>query len=110
MFSNRARRISHVIANLPHGRRRIATVTRQRVDVRDHLFRSLINTPPTGIDVLEELQIFRRMHGCNRAKAMILRTDNLTACSLRTGEQALNTLRLFGVSCGAPLERKAFGS
>ncbi|ERM00712.1 hypothetical protein Q644_25360 [Brucella intermedia 229E] len=78
------------------------------MDVGDHLFRRLFDTPPAGMDVLQEFQIFRRMHGRNRAKAVILRTDDLAACGLCTGEQTFDTLRLFGVRLRRAAGKKGF--
>lgn len=97
-----------MIAHLPNGGRWITTVTRQRMDVRDHLFRSLLDASPAGMDVLKKFQIFRRVHGGNRAKAMVLRADDLAACGLRTGQQALDTLRLFGVRLRRAAGKKGF--
>ena len=104
---NRAGRISHVVAGLPHGRSRIASRARERVNIGNHLRGCARKELPALVDILQEFQVFRTMHRCNRTGPIIVRAMNGTARSTRTGEQPLRAFRLFRIGLWRPARKEA---
>ncbi len=64
------------------------------MDVRDHFIRCLRDLLPAGVDMFEEVEIFRRVHRGDRAEPVIARTKDGAAGIAGTGEQPLDPLRV----------------
>ena len=94
---DRAGRVGHVVAGLADRRRRIGAAARDRMDVRDHLGRRAFDALPALEDVLQELDIFRRVDGGDRAETVAPRPLDRAAGRLRAGKQPLDALRHFRI-------------
>src|SRR5690606_41284891 len=68
---DRAGGIGHVIAGLADCGSRGGTVACDRVNVRDDFLGSSLNALPAREDVLEKIEILRRVHRSARAEAVI---------------------------------------
>ena len=86
-----------MVAGLADRGGRIAVGARQRMDVGDDFGRRALDALPALEDVLQEFQIFRRVDGGDRAKAVVARALDRAAGGLRAGKQALDALRLFRI-------------
>ena len=56
-----------------------------------------VDALPALVDVLQELDVFGRVDGGDRAEAVILGTLDRTARRLRAGKQPLDALRHFRI-------------
>ena len=99
---DRAGRVGHVVSGLAHRRRRITAVARNRVNIRNDLGRCSFDAPPARENVLQEIEIFGRVHGCYRAQAEIPWPLDLAARRLRAYEQSRDPCRRFGVGLLRP--------
>ena len=105
---DRACGIGHVVAGLADRRGRIGTVAGDRVDVGDHFGRRALDALPARKDVLEEIEIFRRMDRGDRPQPEIFRPGDRQARGLGAGQQPLDALGLFRVGLRRAARQERF--
>jgi hypothetical protein len=84
---DRAGGVGLMIARQPDGGARPLAHVAVRVDVGDHLVAGVGQLPPFRMDVLEKIEVFRRVHRGERRQTVVVGRHHLVARSLRRRQQ-----------------------
>ena len=101
--------IGLMIACLADGGFGVIVAATGGVNIGDHLCARAVDMLPPRIDVAQKGNILWRMERRDRAKARVLRRDEITACRRSAFGQPGDTLGLFGARLDHPVGHEMFG-